>query len=74
MGVDQLPVTMRGPECCYVFFYYKDYPWGSKKIYMYAMYNKLSIYIYSLCKNITSNFSLDILSYMHDIAIPTKDM
>ncbi len=29
---------------------------------------------YSLCKNIRSHFSLDILSYMHDIAIPTKDL
>ncbi len=28
-------------------------------------------YIYSLCKNIRSNFSLDILSYIHDTAIPT---
>ncbi len=27
---------------------------------------------YSLCKNIRSDFSLDILTYMHDIAIPTK--
>ncbi len=27
---------------------------------------------YNLCKNIRSNFSLDILSYIHDIAILTK--
>ena len=29
---------------------------------------------YSLCKYIRSNFSVHILSYMHDIAIPTKDI
>ncbi len=29
---------------------------------------------YSLCKNIRSNFSLHILSYIHDIAIPTRDL
>ncbi len=29
---------------------------------------------YSLCKNIRSIFSLDISSYMHDIAIRTKDL
>ncbi len=32
----------------------------------------LQEFCYSLCKNIRSHFSLDILSYMHDIAIPTK--
>ncbi len=29
---------------------------------------------YSLGKNIRSNVCLDILSYIHDIAIPTKDL
>ena len=52
LGVDQLPVAMRGPQGLLCFFH-KDYPWGFQKggvainpIESKATpYNKLSIYM-----------------------------
>ncbi len=41
----------------------------------YYLYNFTNLFLnYSLGENIRSNLCLDILSYLHDIAIPAKDL
>ena len=65
-----MPKELNEDRLCYEdSLHLEEWPWTGIQLYVTTDHAT-----YSLCKNIRSNFSLHILSYMHDISIPTKDL